>query len=89
MGHRALTRAKVQGKTEYMPAARSLYETALSAEMTGWMTVALMMLKKSVVAYRAPSTFTSPPCVLLQTTHPCSTCQSSAVCLSRRMAEAH
>ncbi len=40
-----------------MPAARSLYETALSAEMTGWMTVALMMLKKSVVAYKAPSTF--------------------------------
>ena len=56
-----LTKARVKGKTEYMPAARSRYETARSAAMTGWMTVALMILKKRVVAYSAPSTLVSPP----------------------------
>lgn len=61
-----LTRARVNGRTEYMPAARSRYETARSAEMTGWITVALMILKKSVVAYSAPSTFVSPAWVVLQ-----------------------
>ena len=55
----------MKGKTEYMPAALSRYETARSAAMTGWMTVALIMLKNKVVAYRAPSTLVRPACVVL------------------------
>lgn len=55
----------MKGKTEYMPAALSRYETARSAAMTGWMTVALIILKNKVVAYRAPSTLVRPACVVL------------------------
>ena len=57
----------MKGKTEYMPAALSRYDTARSAAMTGWMTVALMILKNKVVAYRAPSTLVRPACVVLHT----------------------
>lgn len=56
------TSARVQGKKEYMPAALSRYDTALSADSTGCTMRALMTAKKSTLAYRAPSTFSRPPC---------------------------
>lgn len=58
------TRARVQGQKEYMPAALSRYETALSADKTGCTMRALMTAKKSTLAYRAPSTFSRPASVV-------------------------
>ena len=56
--------ARVQGKTAYMPAARSRYMTPRFSAAIGCSTMLLMMPRKMTEAYRAPRTFWMPPWVV-------------------------
>jgi hypothetical protein len=49
-----ITRENAKGNAEYIPAARSLYDTNLSMEITGWTEVALVIPMKRTAAYMAP-----------------------------------